>query len=288
MLKDKTIFVTGASRGIGLAIALKFARAGANIVIAAKEDTSLNSASIYDAREQITAVGGKALALDLDVCDDSAIKSAVEKTTVHFGGIDVLINNVSAFYFTDTINTSVQQLDLLFSVNARATFLMSQACFPYLKQADNPHIINISPPLDMDARWFKNHLAFTMSKYGMSMCTLGMAAEFQSAGIAVNSLWPQTTIATSTIKNHFLPKVYAGSRWPSIMADAAYQLVLKKTPCTGQFFFDEILLREAGVTDFSHYAVDPNSSLIQDLFVPEKITNENNFEIPLTKELFAQ
>lgn len=280
----KTVFITGGSRGIGLAIGLRFAREGANVAIAAKEE--INSAtSIYTASEQIIAAGGQALPLNIDVCDVSAIKNAVDKTVAQFGGIDLLINNVSAFCFTDTINTQPQQFDLLFSVNARATFFVSQACVPYLKRALNPQIINISPPLAMEPKWFKNHLAFTMSKYGMSMCTLGMAAELQSFNIAVNSLWPRTTIATTTIQDHFLPEVYKGSRWPTIMADAAFELAEKKSSdCTGNFFIDEQLLRETGITDFSSYAVDCNSPLVGDLFVPEMIATKE--EVPLAKELF--
>ena len=288
-LAGKTIFITGGSRGIGHAIGLRCAKAGANIVIAAKNETSQNpSANIYAAADQIVKAGGNALAIDIDVSDANAIDAAISKAVNQFNGIDILINNVSAFCFTDTISTPPDKFDLLFSVNVRATFLISQACFPYLKQAANPHIINISPPLDMDSRWFKNHLAFTMSKFGMSMCTLGMAAEFQSAGIAVNSLWPLTTIATTTIKDHFVSEVYSGSRWPSIMADAAYELMQRTArECTGQFFIDEKILREAGVTDFNHYAVNPDVPLIQDLFVPEGIMGSDSIGIPLAKNLFA-
>lgn len=282
----KTILITGGSRGIGHAIGLRFAKAGANIVIIAKEEQV--PASIYSAAEEMIAAGGKALALDVDVRDADAIKLAVEQAVAQFGGIDILINNVSAFCFTDTINTTLEKFDLLLSVNMRATFLMSQACFPYLKYATNPHIINISPPLDMNTKWFKDHLAFTMSKYGMSMCTLGMSAEFKQTGIAVNSLWPQTTIATTTIKDHFVSEVYAGSRWPTIMADAAYELAQKNaSECTGQFFIDEVLLREAGVTDFSKYAVDPNLPLVQDLFISEENVKNNNNTI-LVKDLFLK
>ena len=289
-LAGKTILITGGNRGIGYAIGLRCAKAEANIVIVAKEKLAQDSsASIYKVTEQMIAAGGKALPLDVDVSDKDAIKSAVSATVTQFGGVDILINNVSTFCFTDTLNTSPEQFDLLCSVNVRATFLMSQACIPLLKQAANPHIINISPPLDMDSRWFKNHLLFTMSKYGMSMCTLGMAAEFQSAGIAVNSLWPQTTIATTTIKDHMLPEVYAGSRWPTIMADAAYELLQRNArQCTGNFFTDEELLREAGINDFSHYAVDPNAPLVQDLFIPQGKTHNTSLGRPLVKELFVE
>ena len=199
-----------------------------------------------------------------------------------FGCIDVLVNNTSATCFTDTLHTSSEQFDLVMSTSARAAFLLAQECFPYLKEAQNPHIINISPPLNMDVHWFKDHLAFTMAKYAMSMCTLGMSAEFQEAGIAVNSLWPQTTIATQTIKKHFLPKVYSGSRWPSIMADAAFEIALRTyREWTGQFFTDEALLRKTGVEDFTHYAVDPNVPLMQPLFIPLEAGMA-----PISRELF--
>ncbi len=285
-LAGKTIFITGGSRGIGQAIALRCASAGANIVIAAKEESTQGSLqSIDSVAEQVISAGEGALSLVVDVSDAKAIKSAVGEAVTRFGGIDILINNVSAFCFTDTVNTLPEKFDLLVSVNVRATFLLSQACFPYLKQSSNPHIINISPPLDMQSHWFKKHLAFTLSKYGMSMCTLGMAAEFQHAGIGVNSLWPLTTIATTTIKDHFVSEVYGGSRWPTIMADAAYALMRRNSrECTGQFFIDELLLREIGVTDFAHYAVDPTQPLVQDLFIPEQ--GANSVGIPLKSEFY--
>lgn len=283
-LKGKTIFITGGSRGIGRAIGLRCAVAGANVVIAAKKESCRDS--FERIADEVMSAGGNALVLDVDVCDAQAIKLAVTQSVAQFGAIDVLVNNVSAFCFADTLNTPPEKFDLLFSVNARATFLMSQACFPYFKQSANPHIINISPPLDMEPRWFKNHLAFTISKYGMSMCTLGMAAEFQEAGIGVNSLWPMTTIATTTIQDHFKSEVYAGSRWPTIMADAAYVLMQRDArTCTGQFFIDELLLREAGVTDFSHYAVDPSLPLVQDLFIPEKSASKSG--VALVREFFV-
>jgi len=264
-MKGKTIFITGASQGIGLAMALRYAKAEANIVMATKDRPD----SIQHAADQILAEGGQVLSLNVDVCDPLAIQHAVGKAIAHFGGIDVLVNNTSATIFTNTLDTRPEKFDILIATGMRAAFLLSQACVPYLEQAQNPHIVNISPPLNMEPQYFKDHLGFSLSKYGMSMCTLGMSAEFQNKGIAVNSLWPQTTIATQTIKDHFSPQVYAGSRWPSIIADAVYELVQKPArQCTGQFFTDEMILREAGITDFSHYAVVPGSLLMQALFLP--------------------
>lgn len=257
----KTIIVTGGSSGIGLAIALRFAAAGANVVIATKD----SPANMKAAGEQIEAAGGQALVLSVDVTETQAIKQAVAEAADKFGGIDVLVNNTSATCFTDTLHTTPAKFDLVVATSVRAAYFMSQACFPFLKEAAMPHIINISPPLNLDAGWFKDHLAFSVGKYAMSMCTLGMAVEFKEEGICVNSLWPETTIATQTIKDHFAPAVYAGSRWPSIMGDAAYELSLRE--CTGQFYTDEALLREIGVVDFSKYAVDLKAPLMQALFV---------------------
>lgn len=277
-MKEKTILITGASQGIGKAIALRFASSGSNIVVLTKDSPT----NINDVADQIVAVGGQALVLPVDVCNHNEIQGAVIEAVARFGGIDVLINNTSATCFTDTLHTLPEQFDLIISTSVRAAFLLSQACFPYLKDAQNPHIINISPPLNMDAEWFKDHLAFSLAKYAMSMCTLGMSVEFQQAGVAVNSLWPQTTIATPTIKNHFLPKVYSGSRWPSIMGDAAYELVQGTfRDWTGQFFTDEALLRKTGVVDFSHYAVDPNVPLMQPLFIPLE-----SGMAPISRDLF--
>lgn len=277
-IKGKTIIVTGGSSGIGQAIALRYAAAGANIVIATK-DSTVNIKAVGD---QIIAAGGQALVLNVDVSDDQAIKQVVARAVDQFGGIDVLVNNTSATHFMDVLHTTPEKFDLVVSTSVRAAFFMSQACFDHLKKALNPHIINISPPLNMDAGWFKDHLAFSLSKYAMSMCTLGMAAQFKQAGIAVNSLWPETTIATQTIKDHFSPQVYAGSRWPSIMADAAYELVLRAaSEYTGQFYTDESLLRERGVVDFSQYAVDSNAPLMQALFIAA-----DNQRTRVSQELF--
>ncbi len=261
-LKGKTILVTGASRGIGEAIAFRYAAAGANIVIVSKDSPE----ALQDAASKMIAAGGQVLALNIDVTDANALKHAVAEAVERFGCIDVLVNNTSATVFTDVLHTTPEKFDLAISTSVRAAYFLSQACLPHLKKSSNPHIINISPPLNIDPHWFKDHLAFSIAKYAMSHCTLGMAEEFKKEGIAVNSLWPESTIATQTIKDHFSPKVFAGSRWPSIMGDAAYELLSRK--CTGQFFTDERLLREAGIIDFSHYAVDPNVPLMQALFVP--------------------
>lgn len=267
-LSGKTILITGASRGIGHAIAERCAKAGANLAIFAKDG------NLQQIQSDLEKQGAKVLMLEVDIRNDAAVDAAIKQTAAHFNGIDVLINNASAFCFHHTETTTPEEFDLVYSINPRGTFLLSKVCFPYLKNAANPHILNIAPPLDMDARWFKNHLAFSMSKISMSMCTLGMAEEFKKAGIGVNSLWPQTTIATTTIKDHFAPEVYQGSRWPAIMADAAYAILCREAKqCTGNFFIDEQVLREAGVTDFTPYAVDPNAPLVLDLFITTQSAN---------------
>ncbi|MBS0649383.1 MAG: SDR family oxidoreductase [Verrucomicrobia bacterium] len=266
-MKGKTVLITGGSQGIGKAIALRCAAAGANIVIATK-DTSEN---MQQASEEIHAAGGQALVIEVDVADESGIQRTVAEAVARFAGIDVLVNNTSRTCFTSTLETEAQQFDAVMFTSARAAFFFSKACFPYLILSPNPHIINISPPLNLDPQVFKEHLAFSLAKYAMSLCTLGMSSEFKEAGIAVNSLWPETTIATQTLKNHFSPQVYAGSRWPSIMGDAAYELIYKPSrKFTGFFCTDEALLKEAGVKDFSKYAVDPEAPLMQALFVPVK------------------
>ncbi len=269
-LKDKIIFITGASRGIGREIALRAARDGAKIVIAAKTDEPHPKleGTIHSVAKEVEAAGGIALPLLLDVRDESMIQAAVAKTVETWGGIDILVNNASAISITPTLETSMKRFDLIFSVNARGTFLCSQACIPHLKKARNPHILNLSPPLNMEPKWFKDHLAYTMSKYGMSMCTLGMAAEFKAAGIAVNSLWPRTTIATAAIEVNFPKEILQASRKPSIMADAAHAIFTSNSrEVTGNFFIDEDLLKSHGVTDFSHYALDPKVPLFTDLFL---------------------
>ena len=264
-LEAKTVVVTGGSRGIGQAIALRYAAEKANLIILTK-DTPEN---IQQTADKILAAGGKSFVFNIDISDQHAIQQAISEGVKRFGGIDILVNNTSSTCFNDTQHTLPEQFDRVVATSVRAAFFTSQACLPYLKKAKNPHIINISPPLNIDAEHFKNHLAFSLAKYAMSLCTLGMSAEFKSEGIAVNSLWPETTIATPTIEDHFSSKVYAGSRWPTIMGDAAFELSSRDAKtCSGQFFTDEQLLKQTGITDFSHYAVDLKAPLMQSLFLP--------------------
>jgi len=278
ILERKTVVITGGSRGIGQAIALRYAAAKANLLILTK-DTPDNIQQITD---KISAAGGQPLLLNVDISDQQAMKQAIAEGVNRFGGIDIVVNNTSATIFTDTEHTTPQQFDLVVATSVRAAFFMSQACIPYLKKASNPHIINISPPLNIDPQYFKNHLAFSLSKYAMSFCTLGMSAEFASDGIAVNSLWPETTIATPTIQDHFSSQVYAGSRWPEIMGDAAYELTSRNAKkCSGHFFTDEELLKQVGIKDFSQYAVDLKAPLMQALFLPV-----NKKRVVVSQELF--
>ncbi len=271
-LKGKRIFITGGSRGIGEAIALRAAKDGASITIAAKTVKAHPKlpGTIYSVAKAIEKAGGQALPLQLDVRDDEAITHAMAKTAEQFGGIDILINNASAISLTTTLQTEMKRFDLMFDVNVRATFACSKACIPYLQKGNNPHILTLSPPLNMQAKWFKNHVAYTMSKYGMSMCTLGMAAELAAAGIAVNSLWPKTTIATSAIAVNFPGEILKASRKPTIVADAAHVILTQEAKsCSGNFFIDETVLRDHGVKDFSVYAVDPKEKLFNDLFLDD-------------------
>lgn len=269
-LKDKVIFITGASRGIGREIALRSAREGAKIVIAAKtaEPHPNLEGTIYTVAEEVEKAGGKALPLIADVRDEGIMTEAVAKAVSAFGGIDILVNNASAINLSSTVDIPMKRFDLIFSVNVRATFMCSKLCIPHLKKASNPHILNLSPPLSMKAKWFKAHLAYTMSKYGMSMCTLGMSEEFKSDGIAVNSLWPKTIIATAAISVNFPKELYQASRKPSIVADAAYEILTSPSrEVTGNFFIDELLLKERGVTDFDKYALHPEARLYPDLYI---------------------
>lgn len=269
-LSNKTILITGSSRGIGRAMALRFAKEGANVVITGKtvEKHDTLPGTIFTVAEEVEKAGGKALPIMLDVRDENQIENAVKDTVKTFGGIDVLVNNASAISLTNTLNTSLKRFDLMMGVNVRATFACSRACIPHLMQSENPHILNMSPPLHMVAKWFKDHVVYTYSKYGMSVCTLGMSAEFKEAGIAVNSLWPKTTIATSAIKVNFPPELYAASRDPSIVANAAYCVVTQNSrELTGQFLIDEEVLLKAGETDFTHYSVMPGVVPMRDLFL---------------------
>jgi len=269
-LHGKTIFISGASRGIGLAIGLRAARDGANVVVAAKttEPHPKLPGTIYSAAQEVEAAGGKALPLMVDIREEAQVLAAVAKTVETFGGIDILINNASAISLTGTLETPMKRYDLMHQINTRGTYLCSQACLPHLKKAANPHILNLSPPLNMSAHWFKNHVAYTMAKYGMSMCVLGMAAEFADEGVAVNALWPRTAIATAAINMIGGPAMMAGCRTVEIMADAAHLILTRDSrKCTGNFFLDEDLLREAGTTDFERYSVNPGATLIPDFFL---------------------
>jgi citronellol/citronellal dehydrogenase len=270
-LKGKTLFITGASRGIGKAIALRAARDGANIVIAAKttEPHPKLPGTIYTAAEEIEKAGGKALPCMVDIRDEQQIAAAVAKAVETFGGIDILVNNASAISLTGTLETPMKRYDLMHGINTRGTFACSQACIPYLKKSSNPHILNNSPPLNMEARWFGPHVAYTMAKFGMSMCVLGMAEEFKSDGIAVNAIWPRTVIATAAVQNLLGgAETIAGSRSPDIMADAAYAILTKPSrEFTGNFCIDEEVLRGVGVTDFSKYQMVPGAELFPDYFI---------------------
>jgi citronellol/citronellal dehydrogenase len=270
-LKGKTLFITGASRGIGKAIAIRAAQDGANVIIAAKtaEPHPKLAGTIYTAADEIRAAGGQALALVVDVRSEEQIAEAVKKGVETFGGIDILVNNASAISLTSTLTTAMKRYDLMHQVNTRGTFACSQACIPHLLKAENPHILNLSPPLNMDAKWFGPHVAYTMAKFGMSMCVLGMAEEFKSEGIAVNALWPRTVIATAAVENLLGGEaVIKGSRKPEIMADAAHVILTKKSrEYTGHFAVDDEVLREAGVTNLDHYAVTPGHELYPDFFV---------------------
>jgi len=270
-LKGKTLFISGASRGIGLAIALRAARDGANVAIAAKtaEPHPKLPGTVYTAAEEIEAAGGKALPHVVDIRFEDQVEAAVAKTVATFGGIDILVNNASAISLTGTLFTPMKRYDLMHQINTRGTFLCSQKCIPHLKKAGNPHILNLSPPLNMEARWFAPHVAYTMAKFGMSMCVLGMASEFRSEGIAVNALWPRTAIDTAAVRNLLGGAAAANrSRKPEIMADAAHAILCRPSrECTGNFFIDEEVLRAEGVTDLDQYSVVPGSDLVPDFFV---------------------
>ncbi len=269
-LKGKTLFITGGSRGIGHAIALRAAQDGANIIIAAKTDKPHPNlpGTIHTAAQAFEDAGGQALAVQTDIRNEEEIAAAVEQGMERFGGLDILVNNASAINLTDTTNTKMRRFDLMFNVNVRGTYAATQACLDELKKADNPHVLTLSPPLNLDPIWFKDYCAYTMSKYGMSMCVLGMAEEFREAGIAVNALWPRTIIATAALAMLGGRVQPENCRTPEIMADAAHAILVRNSrDCTGNFFLDEDVLNEEGVTDFSKYAVDAGQSLLPDLFL---------------------
>jgi citronellol/citronellal dehydrogenase len=269
-LHGKTLFITGASRGIGKAIALRAAADGAQIVIAAKttEPHPKLPGTIFTAAEEIDAAGGKALAIQCDIREEDQVRQAVDQAVATFGGIDILVNNASAINLTGTLETPMKRFDLMWGVNARGTFLCSQACIPHLAKAANPHILTLSPPPDLKPKWFKNHVAYTISKYGMSLCVLGIAEEFKDHGIAVNALWPRTVIATAALAMLGGAIKPERCRKPEIVADAAHVILTRDSrSATGRFYIDEDVLREDGVTDFERYAVQPGQPLLPDLFV---------------------
>jgi citronellol/citronellal dehydrogenase len=269
-LKGKTLFITGASRGIGKAIALRAARDGANVAVAAKTHRKhpVLPGTIHTAVEEIEAAGGRGLALRLDIRDDEAVEQAVAQAAQHFGGIDILVNNASAIMLKDTLSLPMKRYDLMFDVNVRGTYSVSRACVPRLLEADNPHVLNLSPPLNLNPAWFRDHTAYTMAKYGMSMCVLGMAEEFRERGIAFNALWPRTVIHTAAITILGDAVKPENCRKPEIMADAAHAILCQDArQCTGNFYLDEDVLRATGLRDFEPYAVQPGAPLLRDLFL---------------------
>jgi citronellol/citronellal dehydrogenase len=272
-LASKTLFITGGSRGIGLAIACRAARDGANIVIAAKtaEPHPGLPGTIYSAAEEIERAGGVALPLIVDVRDESSVTRAIDQTVDRFGGIDILVNNASALSLTDTSSTDMKRYDLMQQINVRGTYLCTRTALPHLRRGANPHVLNLAPPLDLDPKWFGPHVAYSIAKFGMSLCTLGHAREFKPLGIAVNSLWPLTTIDTAAVRNK-LGDLADSSRTAQIVADAAYAILIKDaSKVTGQFFLDEEVLRAEGITDFSSYARNPVAPLMADYFVSDEV-----------------
>jgi len=272
-LASKTLFITGGSRGIGLAIACRAARDGANIVIAAKtaEPHPSLPGTIYSAAEEIERAGGGALPLIVDVRDEASVTRAIDETVDRFGGIDILVNNASALSLTDTSSTDMKRYDLMQQINVRGTYLCTRTALPHLRRAANPHVLNLAPPLDLDPKWFGPHVAYSIAKFGMSLCTLGHAREFKPLGIAVNSLWPLTTIDTAAVRNK-LGGMADSSRTAQIVADAAYAILIKDaSKVTGQFFLDEEVLRAEGITDFSSYARNPVAPLMADYFVSDEV-----------------
>lgn len=268
-LTGKTVFITGASRGIGLAIALRAARDGANIVIAAKSGVANPKlpGTIHTAAAAVEAAGGQALALQVDIREETQVRAAAAQAAERFGGIDIVVNNASAIWLAGTAETPMKRFDLMHQVNTRGTFLVTQSCLPYLKRANNPHVLMLSPPLNLDPKWFAPHTAYTIAKYGMSLCVLGMSAEFAALGIAVNALWPRTVIATAAIAmiDGVKPE---HCRRPEIVADAAHAILTRSArEYSGHFAIDEDVLREVGVTDFDRYAMQVEAPLLPDLFL---------------------
>ncbi len=270
-MKGKTVFITGSSRGIGKSIALRLAKEGANICIAAKtiEPHPKLEGTIFSAAEEVNKAGGNALPIQVDIRKEEVVKNAIDKAAEHFGGIDILINNASAINLSKTPEIPMKRYDLIHDINTRGTFMVSKFCIPYLKKGNNPHILNLSPPLNMDPSWFGRHLAYTMSKYNMSMIAMGLAEELKNDGIAVNALWPKTAIATAAVRNIIGgEELIKCSRTPDIMADAAFEILRRPArECTGNFYVDEDLLRAQGVEDFDSYAVDLNKNLMPDFFL---------------------
>src|ERR1700681_7636 len=273
-LKGKTLFVSGGSRGIGLAIALRAARDGANVAIAAKtaEPHPKLKGTIYTAADEIRAAGGKALPILCDIREEAQVMAAIDQTVAEFGGIDICVNNASAISLTNSQMTDMKRFDLMMGINTRGTFMVSKYCIPHLKKAANPHILMLSPPLDMKAKWFEHSTAYTLAKFGMSLCVLGLAAELKAAGVAVNALWPRTTIATAAV-GHLLggEAMMRASRTPEIMGDAAYVVLIKSSrEFTVEFCIDDKVLHASAVSDFERYRVDPSQPLMSDFFVPEE------------------
>ncbi|MFT7621370.1 MAG: citronellol/citronellal dehydrogenase [Myxococcota bacterium] len=270
-LQGKTIFITGGSRGIGLAIATRCAKDGANVVIAAKttEPHPRLPGTIYTAAKDVEAAGGKALACKVDIRYEEQVQAALDQAVETFGGIDILINNASAISLTGTLSTPMKRYDLMHQINARGSFMCTKLAIPLLRKSDNPHVMNISPPLNLNPRWFKGHSAYTLAKYAMSVWVLGMSEEFKNDGIAFNALWPRTSIATSAVKNLLGgDQVVNASRTPEIMSDAAHAVLSRPSrECTGNFFIDEDVLTELGTTDFDQYAVKPGTPLMPDFFL---------------------
>ena len=272
-LKDKVIFISGGSRGIGLAMAKKAASDGAKIVIAAKttDPHPKLPGTIFTAADEIVQAGGDALPVVCDIRDEDNVRDVINQAVEHFGGIDICINNASAIQLTNVTDTAMKRYDLMHQINGRGTYMVSKYCLPHLKKSENPHILNLSPPLDMSAKWFAGTVAYTMAKYTMSMCVLGMAEEFKEFGIAVNALWPRTAIATAAVQNHLGgDEIMRLSRNVDIMADASYEILTKDAKSfTGNFCIDDLVLHSAGITDFTKYADVPFAELMPDFFVPD-------------------